>query len=84
MAALRHLTNKYFFKDAADLYDQFRDVFSLWRLLVAEMHQGQMHGIDSHFPHRSTGNLAIFCPSCLELGVNTRPEELAINDPKFR
>jgi hypothetical protein len=55
-----------------------------WRLLVAEMHQRQMHGIDSHFPHRGAGNLMIFCPSCLEVGVNTRPEELAINDPKFR
>ncbi|TEB34483.1 hypothetical protein FA13DRAFT_1788912 [Coprinellus micaceus] len=59
IAALRHLTDGFFFRDAANPYDQFRDVFKMWRILEAEMRAGQLHGIDRFFPRRPPGNLTV-------------------------
>ncbi|TEB32847.1 hypothetical protein FA13DRAFT_1790529 [Coprinellus micaceus] len=84
IAALRHLTDGFFFRDAANPYDQFRDVFKMWRILEAEMRAGQLHGIDRFFPRRPPGNLAVMCPACIEFGVNTTHDEAAISDPSLR
>ncbi|TEB21039.1 hypothetical protein FA13DRAFT_1834789 [Coprinellus micaceus] len=84
IAALRHLTDGFFFKDAANPYDQFRDVFKMWRILEAEMRAGQLHGIDQFFPRRPPGNLAVMCPACIEFGVNTTDAEHAVCDPSLR
>ncbi|TEB20573.1 hypothetical protein FA13DRAFT_1800801 [Coprinellus micaceus] len=84
IAALRHLTDGFFFRDAANPYDQFRDVFKMWRILEAEMRAGQLHGIDRFFPRRPPGNLAVMCPVCIEFGVNTTHDEAAISDPSLR
>jgi hypothetical protein len=87
VSALRHLTDGFSFRETSNPYDQFRDVFKLWRVLVAEKRLGQFHGIDEFFPNRPPGSLTVYCPSCLEVGVNTTAAELAISketDPELR
>ncbi|KAJ3521313.1 hypothetical protein NMY22_g12366 [Coprinellus aureogranulatus] len=81
VSALRHLTDGFFFKDAANPYDQFRDVFKMYRVLEAEMRLGQCHGIDQFFPNRPPGSLALLCPACIEVGVNTTQAERDLCDP---
>ncbi|KAH6874855.1 hypothetical protein BKA70DRAFT_1479844 [Coprinopsis sp. MPI-PUGE-AT-0042] len=71
IAALRRLTDPFFFEDAADPYDQFRDVFKMWKILLAEKHCGHNHNIDSVLIDRPPGHLAIGCPTCPEQNVNT-------------
>ncbi|KAF6752521.1 hypothetical protein DFP72DRAFT_1133715 [Ephemerocybe angulata] len=86
IASLRHLTDGCFFRAPADPYDQFRDVYKIWRFLKAEKHSGQHHGIDKFFPKRRPGNTCVDCAACLIPGVNTSKEDMAIiaADPRFR
>ncbi|KAH6905648.1 hypothetical protein BKA70DRAFT_1107378 [Coprinopsis sp. MPI-PUGE-AT-0042] len=81
IASLRRLTDSFFFNDAADPYDQFRDVFKMWKILVAEKRYGHNHDIDSVLVDRPRGHLATRCPTCPKQNVNTdrsikRPQEL--------
>ncbi|KAH6916341.1 hypothetical protein BKA70DRAFT_1502308 [Coprinopsis sp. MPI-PUGE-AT-0042] len=71
IAALRRLTDPFFFEDAADPYNQFRDVFKMWRILLAEKRYGHNHNIDSVLLDRPPGHLAVGCPTCPEQNVNT-------------
>ncbi|KAH6891666.1 hypothetical protein BKA70DRAFT_1119857 [Coprinopsis sp. MPI-PUGE-AT-0042] len=71
IAALRRLTDSFFFNDAADPYNQFRDVFKMWKILIAEKRYGHNHNIDSVLVDRPQGHLATRCPSCPEQNVNT-------------
>lgn len=84
VAALRHLTDGFFFKDAANPYDQFCDVFKMYRIMEAEIRLGQRHGIDQFFPNRPPGSLALLCPACIEFGVNTTQAERDLCDPCLR
>ncbi|KAH6914266.1 hypothetical protein BKA70DRAFT_1182325 [Coprinopsis sp. MPI-PUGE-AT-0042] len=71
IAALRRSTDSFFFNDAADPYDQFRDVFKMWKILLAEKRYGHNHNIDAVLVDRPPGHLATGCPSCPEQNVNT-------------
>ncbi|KAH6910251.1 hypothetical protein BKA70DRAFT_1100708 [Coprinopsis sp. MPI-PUGE-AT-0042] len=71
IAALQRFTDSFFFNDAADPYDQFRDVFKMWKILLAEKHYGHNHNIDTVLVDRPRGHLATGCPSCSEQNVNT-------------
>ncbi|KIM71232.1 hypothetical protein PILCRDRAFT_81407 [Piloderma croceum F 1598] len=51
-------------------YAQFLRVVRVWRMLMMHQRSGQAHGIDTFFPHRPKGNMAVSCPTCLEPGVN--------------
>lgn len=41
-----------------------------WRVLAAERHSGQCHGIDELFTSRPTGSYAEVCLACPVPGVN--------------
>ncbi|KAF8157650.1 hypothetical protein K438DRAFT_2073948 [Mycena galopus ATCC 62051] len=41
-----------------------------WNYLTLKKRAGQMHGIDRLLPHRSAGNLLVWCPACPEPGFN--------------
>ncbi|KAH6866280.1 hypothetical protein BKA70DRAFT_1498246 [Coprinopsis sp. MPI-PUGE-AT-0042] len=71
IAALRRSTDSFFFNDAADPYDQFHDVFKMWKILLAEKRYGHNHNIDAVLVDRPPGHLATGCPSCPEQNVNT-------------
>lgn len=71
VAALRRLTDTFFFNDASDPYDQFRDVFKMWMILTAEKRYGHQHNINSILVDRPPGHLAVGCPACPEQNVNT-------------
>jgi CxC2 like cysteine cluster associated with KDZ transposases len=71
ISALRHLTDALFYDDTTDPYDQFCDVFKMWRLIKTEQRLGHQHGINNLVPSRPSGSLTGRCPSCPELGVNT-------------
>ncbi|KAJ3527974.1 hypothetical protein NMY22_g9581 [Coprinellus aureogranulatus] len=59
IGALRHLTDGLFFDQASDPYDQFRDVFKLYRLLVTEIRAGIFHGVNQAFPHRHADDVGV-------------------------
>ena len=45
---------------------------------------GQAHGIDTFFPHRPKGSMAVPCPACPEPDVNMEDDwELTDDDFKF-
>jgi CxC2 like cysteine cluster associated with KDZ transposases len=71
IASLRRSTDSFFFNDASDPYDQFRDVFKMWKILIAEKRYGHHHGIDNVLVDRPPGHLTIGCPSCPEQNINT-------------
>ncbi|TEB25867.1 hypothetical protein FA13DRAFT_1796169 [Coprinellus micaceus] len=84
IATLCHLTDDFFFKDAADPYDQFRNVFKIYRMLEIEMCLGQLHGIDAYFPHRPAGCLTLQCPACIEFAINTTQAEHSLKNIRLR
>lgn len=84
IATLRHLTDDFFFKDAADPYEPFRDVFKIYHILEAEIRLGQLHGIDEFFPNRPPGSLMVYCPVCVKPGVNTTNAEQDLTDRHLR
>ncbi|KAJ3527188.1 hypothetical protein NMY22_g9878 [Coprinellus aureogranulatus] len=84
IAALRHLTDEFFFKDAADPYDAFLDAYKIWRIIDAEITMGWYHKFNDFFPHRRSGSLSVRCPACVEFGVNTSKEEEHVCDPRLR
>jgi CxC2 like cysteine cluster associated with KDZ transposases/Kyakuja-Dileera-Zisupton transposase len=80
--ALRHLTDPLFYENVANPYDQFRNVYKMWRLAKTEQRLGHQHGIDDVLPSRPPGSLLVRCPTCPELGVNT--EGTACPEPDLR
>lgn len=87
IAALRHLTGGFFFEQASDPYDQFREVFKPYRVLVAEVRAGVFHGVNRLFPNRPPDDVGVYCPACLEIDINWIEDEakrVAKLDPKFQ
>ncbi|KAF4609687.1 hypothetical protein D9613_012047 [Agrocybe pediades] len=71
IGSLRRLTDNFFATSISDPYEQFLKVMRFWRVLMATKRLGQSHGIDKHLPQRVPGNLQVFCPACLQPGINT-------------
>ncbi|THU92548.1 hypothetical protein K435DRAFT_800385 [Dendrothele bispora CBS 962.96] len=53
-----------------DPYQTFLRIARLWRYLESRLRFGQVHGIDRLFPHRPPGSLMVYCPACMDPGVN--------------
>ena len=51
-------------------YKSLLRVSRIWEYLTTKKRVGQLHGIDSHLPHRPTDNITLYCPACPERGVN--------------
>ncbi|THU77114.1 hypothetical protein K435DRAFT_703122, partial [Dendrothele bispora CBS 962.96] len=51
-------------------YQTFLRIARLWRYLESRLRFGQVHGIDRLFPHRPPGSLMVYCPACMDPGVN--------------
>ncbi|THU94988.1 hypothetical protein K435DRAFT_859998 [Dendrothele bispora CBS 962.96] len=68
--SLRRLSDNVFTHLINDPYQTFLRIARLWRYLESRLRFGQVHGIDRLFPHRPPGSLMVYCPACMDPGVN--------------